>query len=63
MIVIGEGVRQGCVMSPWFNIFIDGCMREVKAKVGRIGARMKLNGVGWSVAACLFADDTVADRE
>ena len=34
-------------------------MREMKAKVGRIGARLKLNGVDWSVNACLFADDTV----
>ncbi len=35
------------------------CMREMKAKVGKIGARMKMNGVDWSVAACLFVDDTV----
>ncbi len=53
-------MRQRCVMSSWlFSIFMDGCMREMKAKVGKVGARLKLNGVDWAVAACLFADDTV----
>ncbi len=57
---VGMGVKQGCAMSPWlFNIFMDGCMREVRAKVRKIGAGLKLNGVDWSVTACLFADDTV----
>ncbi len=57
---VGVRVRQGCIMSPWlFNVFMDGCMREVKAKVGKIDAGLKLNGVDWSVAACLFADDIV----
>ncbi len=61
---IGVGVRQGCVMLPLlFNIFMDGCMRKMKAEVGKIRARIKLNGVDWSVAACLFADDTVLLEE
>ncbi len=34
-------------------------MREVGAKVGNVGARLKVNGVDWSIVACLFADDTV----
>ncbi len=43
---IGVGVRQRCVMSLWlFNIFMDGFMRKMKSKVGKINARMKLNGV------------------
>ncbi len=51
---VAVGVWQGCVMSPWlFSIFMDGCMRDVKAKVGKIDARLKLNGVDWSVTACL----------
>ncbi len=31
--------------------------------MGKVGARLKLNGVDWAVAACLFADDTVTGRE
>ena len=34
-------------------------MREMKAKVEKIGARLKLNGVVWSVVAYLFTDDMV----
>ncbi len=57
---VGVGVRQGCVMSPWlFSIFMDGCMRETKCKVVHKGAKLRLNGVVWSVVTCLFADDTV----
>ena len=56
---VGVGVRQGCVMSLWlFNVFMDGCMREMKAQVGKVGARLKLSGVVWSVAAGMFADGT-----
>ncbi len=28
------GLRQGCVMSPWlFNVYMDGVVREVNARV------------------------------
>ncbi len=48
------------MMSPWlFNIFMDGCRREMKCKVGNAGAKLRLNGQVWSVVTCLFADDTV----
>ncbi len=57
---VGVGVRHGHVMLPWlFNIFMSGCMRTMKDKVEKLGARLKLKGVDWSVASCLFADDTV----
>ena len=57
---VGVRVKQGCVMSPWlFNIFMNGCMREMKVKMGKISPRMKLNAVDWSLAACLFVRDTV----
>ncbi len=61
---IGVGVKQGCVMSPWLiNTFVDGCMIEMKAKVGNTGSRLKLNGVDWPVARGLFPDDTVVLTE
>ncbi len=39
------GVSQGCVMAPWlFNIFMDGCTREMKCKVVNMGAKLRLDG-------------------
>ncbi len=55
---IGVGVRQGCVILPWlFNIFMDGCMREMKAKVGNIGARQA--ELSHLVSCCHSAVDTM----
>ncbi len=34
-------------------------MREMKCKVVHKGAKLRFNGVVWSVVTCLFADDTV----
>ena len=51
----GVGVRQECVMLPWlFSNFMNGCLREMKAIVGNVIARM-----GWAMVACLFANKTV----
>ena len=60
------GLRQGCVMLPWlFNLYIDGVVREVNARV--LGRGLKLvdgNYNEWELNQ-LFADDTlvVADSE
>ena len=49
--LIGARVRLGCVMSPWlFDIFRDGCM---KAQVGNVGTRLKINRMSWWWHACL----------
>ena len=54
-------LRQGCVMSPWlFNLYIDGMVREVNARV--LGRGLKLvdgNDNEWELNQSLFADDTV----
>ena len=61
------GLRQGCVMLLWlFNLYIDGVVREVNARV--LGRGLKLvDGIDneWELNQLLFADDTVvvADSE
>ena len=54
-------------MSPWlFNIFMDGVVREVNARMLGRGLRLRnADGLEWNVNQLLFADDTalVADSE
>ena len=61
------GLRQGCVMSPWlFNLYIDGVVREVNARVlGRGLELIDASENAWQLNQLLFADDTVvvADSE
>ena len=58
---------QGCVMSSWlFNLYIDGVVREVNARV--LGRGLKLvdgNDNEWELNQLLSVDDTVvvADAE
>ena len=33
----------------------------MKAKMGNVGERLKINGMGWAVVACLFADGLFAE--
>ena len=64
---VNVGLRQGCVMSPWlFNLYMDGVVREVYARVGNVGVRMTdAREVEWLISQLLFADDTalVAESE
>ena len=61
------GPRQGCVMSPrLFNLYMDGVVREVNARV--LGRGLKVvdgNDNEWELSQLLFADDivVVADFE
>ena len=38
-------------------------MRKIKAKVGNVRARLKINGMEWAVVVCLFAENTVSFAE
>ena len=53
------GLRQGCVMSPWFfNLFMDGVMKEFKAKILQGGVKNGMVENTGRVSGLLFAHDT-----
>ena len=57
---IKNGVKQGCVMSPWlFNIFMDGVMKEVRQGMGTRGVRLVRGREEWWISDLLYADDVV----
>ena len=56
---VGQGVRQGCTMSPWiFNIFMDNLVRD--AKQGFDGGVEMETG---TIQLILFADDLMLVTE
>ena len=61
------GLRQGCVMSPWlYKAYVDGVLREVKARVLVRGLELLHANVGrFEINQLLFANYTtlVADSE
>lgn len=62
--VIGMGVRQWYVMLSWmFNIFLKSCMKEMKASIEKVGAKMKLDGMDRVVMAHLIANNTLSIAE
>ena len=54
-----------CVMLPWlFNVFMDGVVREVYARVNGMGVKMRVHGESeWILSQLLFADDTALVAE
>ena len=45
---VEQGVRQGCVMSPWlFNVYMDHILREAKERFS--------GGVNWKIEMCSFS--------
>ncbi len=48
------------MMSPWlFNIYMDGCIREMKVGVCYLGARLNVRSVEQPLVAGLYVNDTV----
>ncbi len=49
----------GAACGGGFNIYMDGCIREMKVGVWDLGARLNVRDVEQPVVAGLYVDDTV----
>ena len=45
------------VMSHLFSVYINGVMKEVKIRVGRMGARFSEEREKWKMPGLLYADN------
>ena len=57
--LVNVGLIQFCVKSPWFNVYMDGVVREVNFRVlGKGLELLSANGGRFEINQLLFADDT-----
>ena len=57
---IDSGVRQGCIISPWFfNVYMDAVMKEVKLGMGRRGMKFLEKEREWKLPDLLYVDNLV----
>lgn len=58
---VGVGVRWLGVMSPWlFNVYMDDCMREVKARAGEVSPWLEVRDAELS---SVFVGNTFLERK
>ena len=57
---IDSGVRQVCIMFPWFfNVYMNAVINELKMGIGRKGVRFHEGGREGRLLGLLHADDLV----
>ena len=55
---VNVGLRQGCVMSKWFNIYMDDVVSELHATMLGKGLKpLRVNGGRFEKKQLLFADN------
>ena len=59
---IDSAVRQGCMPSWFFNVYMDAEMKEVKIGIGRKEVRFLEDEREWKLPGLLYADCLVLCR-